>query len=76
MHAFDVVHRLRHMQIARKAAHGIGFVLMDAGHADDPVDHFLKRLTGGIVEIGVEAERDVVGCGLRPRHLPAEIFVH
>jgi len=58
MHAFHVVHCLRHMQIAGETAHRIGFILVDAGHADDPVDHFLQRLAGRIVEVGVEPERD------------------
>src|SRR2546422_197175 len=59
-----------------KAAQGIGLVLGNCGERGDPVDHLAQCLTRGIVEIGVEAERDQMRGALRTRQPPVQILSH
>src|SRR5262249_12964933 len=46
------------------------------GEHRDPIDHPAQRLTRGIVEIGIQAERDEVRRSFRTRQAPAQILAH
>src|SRR5665213_4312231 len=49
---------------------------MDSGQGDDPVDHLLQGLARGVVEVGIEPDRDEMLRRLTSRQLPTQILAH
>src|SRR5262245_26082534 len=66
--ALVAVDELRYAQVAGKAAEHISLLGAPSLELDEPADHVAQRLLGGVVEIRIEAEREVVGGRARPRH--------
>src|SRR5262245_62582477 len=72
---FVAVDELCHAQVAGKAAEDVGLFRAPALHFDQPAYHVAQRLPGGIIEIRIEAHRDVVRGGHRSRHVELLVLV-
>jgi len=76
VHAFRRIHDLRHVKVRGERAQHVGLV---AGHlvfGDQKVHHLAGGQPGGLVEIGIESHRDVVGRRLGARPAQALSFSH
>ena len=62
--ALVLVHELGDAHVHGEAGKDVGVVAGDVGPLADQLDHVAQRLLGGIVQVHVDAEGDVVGGGL------------